>query len=90
MIQAAQTNQKRIAQEVIKVISQTKALKPSRLRVHTNLSRDFGFDNLDVVEIILEMEKNFHITIPDEVPLTTVGDFVNYVSTHTGRRFNWI
>ena len=79
-----------IANEVIKIISKTKTLKPSRLRVNTNLSQDLGFDNLDVVDIILEVEKSFHITIPDEVPLRTVGDFVQYVTTHTGRRFTWI
>ena len=79
-----------IAHEVIKIISKTKTLKPSRLRVNTNLSQDLGFDNLDVVDIILEVEKSFHITIPDEVPLRTVGDFVQYVTTHTGRRFTWI
>ena len=72
-----------IANEVIKIISKTKTLKPSRLRVNTNLSQDLGCDNLDVVDIILELEKNFHITIPDEVPIDTVGDFVNYVSSHT-------
>lgn len=79
-----------ITHEVIKIISKTKALKPSKLRVHSNLSKDLGFDNLDVVDIILEVEKNFKITIPDEVPLRTVGDFVQYVTSHTGRRFTWI
>ena len=79
-----------IAHEVIKIISKTKALKPSRVRQTSNLSNDLGFDNLDVVDVILEVEKNFKITIPDEVPLRTVGDFVSYVSSHTGRRFGWI
>lgn len=79
-----------ITNEVIKIISKTKALKPSRLRPNSDLNRDFGFDNLDVVEVILEVEKNFKITIPDEIPLRTVGDFVRYVSSTTSRRFNWI
>lgn len=80
----------KITHEVIRIISKTKALRPSRLRKNSDLSRDFGFDNLDVVEVILEVEKNFKITIPDEVPLTTVGDFVSYVANHTSRRLNWI
>ena len=81
---------KKVTHEVIKIISRTKALQPSRLRPNSNLSRDFGFDTLDVVDIIIELEKNFHITIPDEVPVNTVGDLVQYVTTHTGRRFSWI
>ena len=80
----------RIASEVIRIISKTKSVKPSRLREHSDLTRDFGFDNLDVVDVILEVEKKFQITIPDEVPLSTVGDFVRYVSSHTSRRFSWI
>ncbi|MBK0403349.1 acyl carrier protein [Adhaeribacter sp. BT258] len=80
----------RIATEVIRIISRTKALKPSHLRENSDLSRDFGFDNLDVVDVILEVEKKFHITIPDEVQLSTVGDFVRYVSSHTTRQFSWI
>ncbi len=71
-----------IQNEVIKIISRTKEIKPSRLRTNANLSQ-FGFDTVDVVDIILELEKNFHIIIPDEVPIDTVGDFVNYVSSHT-------
>jgi acyl carrier protein len=81
---------KKITHQVIHIISKSKSVKPSRLRKNSNLSRDFGFDNLDVVEVILEVEKIFKITIPDEVPLTTVGDFVNYVASHTTRRLNRI
>ena len=86
----AHKKSKVITHEVIKIISKTKSLQPSRLRVHSNFNHDLGFDNLDVVDIILEVEKNFRITIPDEVQVTTVGDLVQYVSTHTRRRFTWI
>ncbi|WP_245328376.1 acyl carrier protein [Hymenobacter aquaticus] len=74
---------KSIQQQVLRIISKRKAIKPTRLRVSSELSRELGFDTVDVVDIILEIERNFHITIPDEVPLSTVGDFVTYVATHT-------
>lgn len=74
---------KSIQQQVLRIISKRKAIKPTRLRVTSNLSGELGFDTVDVVDIILEIERNFHITIPDEVPLSTVGDFVTYVVTHT-------
>jgi len=72
-----------IEHQIINIISKTKEIKPSRLQAHANLSREFGFDTVDVVDIILELEKSFKITIPDEVPIDTVGDFINYVSSHT-------
>ncbi len=72
-----------IESQVIKIISRTKEIRPARLHPSANLSREFGFDTVDVVDIILELERNFQIVIPDEVPLNTVGDFVDYVSSHT-------
>jgi acyl carrier protein len=69
-----------IQQEVVRVISKTKEVRPSRIRFTSRLSRDLRFDIVDVVDIILALEKTFKIEIPDEVPINTVGDFVNYVS----------
>ncbi|NEM96100.1 acyl carrier protein [Pontibacter burrus] len=77
------TTDKAIEQEVIRIISRTKKVKPSRLQSDVSLEQKLGFDTLDVVDIILALEKNFHIVIPDEVPINTVGDFVTYVADHT-------
>lgn len=70
-----------IEREVIRIISKTKEIKADRLWADRML-KDFGFDIVDVVDIILELEKNFKITIPDEVQLDKVGDFVAYVASH--------
>jgi acyl carrier protein len=72
--------QRAIEKEIVKIISKKKVISPSRLRANSNLSHDFGFDTCDLVDIILELEKNFQIVIPDEVPIHTVGDFINYVT----------
>jgi acyl carrier protein len=71
-----------IEQQVFRIISKRKAIRASRVRKTASLARDLRFETLDVVDIILELERNFSITIPDEVPLTTVGDFVRYVRDH--------
>jgi acyl carrier protein len=71
-----------IEKEVIRIISKTKEIKPDRLKAHKRLTQDFGFDTVDLVDIILALEKSFRITIPDEVPIHTVGDFITYVSAH--------
>ena len=71
-----------IEQQVLRIISKRKAIKAVRLRRTTSLSRDLRFDTVDVVDIILELARNFHITVPDEVPFHTVGDFVRYVTAH--------
>jgi acyl carrier protein len=74
---------KSIEQQVLRIISKRKAIKAVRLRRTASLSRDLRFDTVDLVDIILELERNFHITVPDEVPFYTVGDFVRYVTAHT-------
>jgi acyl carrier protein len=79
------TTDKAIEREVIRIISKTKEIRPARLQANARLLQDFGFDTVDVVDIILELEKNFQIVIPDEVPINTVGDFVDYVASHTFR-----
>ena len=71
-----------IEQQVFRIISKRKAIRASRVRKTASLARDLRFETLDVVDIILELERNFSITIPDEVPLYTVGDFVRYVREH--------
>ncbi|RPD46333.1 acyl carrier protein [Hymenobacter sediminis] len=82
MFTSTTTAPKSIQQQVLRIISKRKAIKANRLRIGSRLSQELGFDTVDVVDIILELERNFHITIPDEVPLATVGDFVDYVASH--------
>jgi acyl carrier protein len=79
------TTDKAIEREVIRIISKAKEIRPARLQANARLEKDFGFDTVDLVDIILELEKNFDIVIPDEVPINTVGDFVDFVASHTMR-----
>lgn len=74
-----------IEQEVIRIISRTKRIKAERLQADARLEK-FGFDEVDVVDIILQLEKNFHIVIPDEVPMQTVSDVVEAVETYSMKK----
>ena len=51
--------------------------------MRSSLRKELGFDTVDIVDIILELERRFNITIPDEVPFVNVEDFVQYVAAHT-------
>lgn len=48
----------------------------------TSFSDDLQVDSLDMIEILIEMEKTFHVSIPDEDAerLTTVGALTEYIS----------
>ncbi|WP_375434962.1 acyl carrier protein [uncultured Hymenobacter sp.] len=71
-----------ITREVRHIISQRKHIQLRRLQPSTSLAGELGLDTVDVVDIILALERRFHLTIPDEVPLQTVGDLVGYVSSY--------
>jgi len=45
---------------------------------------DLGADSLDIVELVMAMEEEFEVEIPDEEAenIKTVQDAVNYVTTH--------
>ncbi|MCQ4873964.1 MULTISPECIES: acyl carrier protein [Odoribacteraceae] len=47
-------------------------------------TNDLGADSLDTVELIMELEKEFNITIPDDQAekIATVGDAIAYVEAN--------
>ena len=54
---------------------------PSKITLESNIVQDLGADSLDMVEMIMSLEDNFCITVPDEVAndLVTVGAIVKYI-----------
>lgn len=73
------------------IASRVKAIIVDKLTVDENevtpaaeFSKDLGADSLDTVELIMEFEKEFGITIPDKdaEKITTVGDAISYIEEH--------
>ncbi|MDE5795312.1 MAG: acyl carrier protein [Muribaculaceae bacterium] len=71
--------------------NRVKAIIVEKLTVDENevtreagFSTDLGADSLDTVELIMEFEKVFGITIPDEdaEKISTVGDAIDYIEAH--------
>lgn len=48
------------------------------------LAEDLGADSLDSIDIVMSVEDEFKIEVPDEVieNMTTVGDIVNYIENN--------
>ena len=53
----------------------------SEVTADANFTNDLGADSLDTVELIMEFEKEFDLSIPDEDAenIATVGDAVTYI-----------
>lgn len=71
--------------KVIAVIVDKLGVDESEVTLEANFTNDLGADSLDTVELIMELEKAFGITIPDEDAenIATVGDAINYVKSKT-------
>ncbi|HEY4649990.1 MAG TPA: acyl carrier protein [Pontibacter sp.] len=78
----ATPDKKAIQDKVVKIITSVTKINRNQLLEVRDLTT-LGLDIVDVVDVILKVEKTYHLTIPDEVPVYTVDDFVNYVYTHT-------
>ena len=57
---------------------------PSKITMESNIVQDLGADSLDMVEMLMSLEDNFGITVPDESAneMVTVGAIVNYIEQH--------
>lgn len=55
------------------------------LTAETSIKDDLNADSLDIVELMMDLEEECGITIPDEdaVNLATIGDIVKYIEEHS-------
>ena len=70
--------------KVIEILAKQLRINESKINASTNITSDLGADSLDLVEILVSLEDEFGITIPDEaIPsIVTVGDLVKYIDDH--------
>jgi acyl carrier protein len=73
-----------IAQKVKQIIIDKLGVEESEVTPEASFTNDLGADSLDTVELIMEFEKEFNISIPDEQAetITTVGQAVTYLEEH--------
>ena len=59
----------------------------SEVKNEASFANDLGADSLDLVELIMEFEKEFGITIPDDQSekISTVGDAIAYIEENVNK-----
>ena len=70
-----------IAEKVTEIITDKLGVENSQITMQAHFTTDLGADSLDVVELIMDFEKEFNISIPDEQAekIETVGQAVEYI-----------
>ena len=71
-----------VSSKVVDIIVDKLGVDAAEVGPAASFTNDLGADSLDTVELIMEFEKEFEISIPDEdaEKITTVGDAINYIS----------
>ncbi len=71
-----------IAERVTKIIVEKLGVEESEVTTSASFTNDLGADSLDTVELIMELEKEFDISIPDEQAekIQTVGQAIDYLT----------
>lgn len=70
-----------IAEKVKNIIVEKLGVEASEVTPEASFTNDLGADSLDTVELIMEFEKEFNISIPDEdaEKIATVGEAIAYI-----------
>ena len=73
-----------IASKVQKIIVDKLGVEESEVVATASFTNDLGADSLDTVELIMEFEKEFGISIPDDQAqkIQTVGDAISYIEAN--------
>jgi acyl carrier protein len=73
-----------IEQKVKNIIADQLGVGEDEIKITSSFIEDLGADSLDIVELVMAMEEEFEVEIPDEEAenIKTVQDAVNYVNTH--------
>lgn len=73
--------QEEIVNKVKAIIVDKLGVEPSEVTESASFTNDLGADSLDTVELIMEFEKEFGLSIPDDKAekIVTVGDAIKYI-----------
>jgi acyl carrier protein len=76
--------QEEIIAGLAEIIEEVTGIEPSEVTVDKSFVDDLDIDSLSMVEIAVQAEDKFGVKIPDDqlAELKTVGDAVNYISSH--------
>jgi len=76
-----------IEEKVRSTIVDQLGVDSGKVKANASLIDDLGADSLDIVELVMAMEEEFGLEIPDEdaEKIKTVGDVIKYIESKTAQ-----
>ena len=75
-----------IETKVIEIVSEQMGVDKSEITRETHFINDLNADSLDTVELVMEFEDEFELSIPDEAEkIQTVGQAIDYIKEHSSK-----
>lgn len=73
-----------IEDKVFQIVAEQMSVDKGELSRNTSFVNDLNADSLDTVELVMELEDEFDLTIPDEEAekLKTIGEAIDYIKKH--------
>ena len=70
-----------ISQRVVDIVSEQLGVDKDKVARETSFVNDLGADSLDTVELVMELEEEFDINIPDDAAekIQTVGQAIEFI-----------
>lgn len=74
-----------VMERVTDIVSEQLGVDKDKINAETSFVNDLGADSLDTVELVMELEEEFDVTIPDEEAekIQTVGQAVGYIESQS-------
>ncbi|MCH7751824.1 MAG: acyl carrier protein [Planctomycetes bacterium] len=76
-----------IIERVTDIVSEQLGVDKDKINADTSFVNDLGADSLDTVELVMELEEEFDVNIPDDAAekIQTVGQAVEFIEQNAGK-----
>ena len=73
-----------VFEKIKEILAEQLDADADEMTMDTNIARDLGADSLDVVELLMSIEDEFEVEIPDEEieNIKTIGDLTDYIQSN--------
>ncbi len=74
-----------VEERVINIVAEQLGVEKEKINRESNFVNDLGADSLDTVELVMELEEEFEINIPDDAAdkILTVGQAIDHIEKAT-------